>query len=243
VLYIQRMSERESRLRLEHREVPDFAAVCPECRRRLPHHTVSEAWVEVPLGEDWIAAYRIVPKGGQPAVAEVRLFPDEPKRSPGHWSKEPASVPVWGLPGTLLGKLRLTHALRKFGELVEDADNKTDGYFSAQVLKRFGLRKSDRHASARPGRGGRDDLFYAIWAAAYVERLLAGDRTPVRSLGEDPPIELEGAPSPLSRNTVRGILADARSRQLLTTAPPGKAGGELTTKASKILATLDPDIV
>jgi len=200
---------------------------------------VSEAWVEVPIEEHWIAAYRIVPKGDHPAVAEVRLFPDEPNRDAGHWSEQPSSVPSSGVPGALLGRLRLRDALDKFAELIDDADEKTDGYFNAQVLKRFGLDEGHRRASARPGRGGRDDLFYAIWAAAYVGLLQAGDRTPVRSLGEDPPVALEGASSPLSPNTVRGILAEARARELLSEAPRGRAGGELSTETTRLLSSLD----
>ena len=48
---------------------------------------VDEAWVEVPLGDEWVAAYALVLQQGYPVIAEVRIFPAEPKRpGAGQWS-------------------------------------------------------------------------------------------------------------------------------------------------------------
>ena len=36
-------------------------------------------WLEVPVDDDWMAAYRFVNQDGSPVVAELRLFPREPE--------------------------------------------------------------------------------------------------------------------------------------------------------------------
>lgn len=80
-------------------------------------------------------------------------------------------------------------------------------------------------AARRPGRAGRADSFYAEWAAQYVD-LLSTSSAPVRDLHRR---------HHLSESQVRGILHTARRRGLLTEAPAGRSGGELTAKAKRIL--------
>jgi hypothetical protein len=76
----------------------------------------------------------------------------------------------------------------------------------------------------RPGRIGRDDLWYAQLAAAYVANI--GSKTPVRDLAQRLHI---------SESQLRNLLYEARRRGLLTSAPRGKAGGSLTDKARELL--------
>lgn len=135
---------------------------------------------------------------------------------------------------------RLTQAAgpRLFPEIVDWLDRRSQNRFSAQVLKRFGLRRTERVVARRPGRKGRGDLHYATWAAAYIERLDAGSRTPIKDLAAKPPIRVQGYVSTerqVSPETVRDILSEARSRGLLTRPPAGRAGGALTDKALRIL--------
>lgn len=78
--------------------------------------------------------------------------------------------------------------------------------------------------SRRPGRRGREDYYYAVWAARYVAALAAP--TPVKALSEA---------HHLSASQIRNILYACRDRGLLTDSPPGKAGGELTPKARQLL--------
>jgi hypothetical protein len=77
----------------------------------------------------------------------------------------------------------------------------------------------------RPGRVGRPDVFYASLAAQYVE-LLKASATPTKALAE-----LHS----YSESSMRDYLHQARERGLLTKAPPGRSGGELTDKAKEIL--------
>src|SRR5437868_4136494 len=49
---------------------------------------IDNLWYEVPLTEEWMAAYRLVTSGGKAVVAELRIFPAEalPGRPRGEWS-------------------------------------------------------------------------------------------------------------------------------------------------------------
>lgn len=90
----------------------------------------------------------------------------------------------------------------------------------------------------RPGRRGRTDSYYLVWAVAYVERLAAGSRRPVKDLTERPPKVIRGYVSDgeaTSEATVRDIIHQARVRGLLTGSPAGRPGGELTPKATQML--------
>lgn len=77
----------------------------------------------------------------------------------------------------------------------------------------------------RPGRRGRPDVFYAQWAARYVRELVRGGDV----------IERLARRHHFSTGTVRHFLQVARERDLLTKAPPGRAGGQLTEKAISLL--------
>jgi hypothetical protein len=79
----------------------------------------------------------------------------------------------------------------------------------------------------QPGRRGRPDSFYAQVAAAYVSILEdEPSAAPVKVLAER-----EG----YSRSMVNNWLRQARNRELLTEARPGKAGGSLTDKGRAAL--------
>jgi hypothetical protein len=83
----------------------------------------------------------------------------------------------------------------------------------------------------RPGRRGRDDLYYAAAALGYVRALEAGHGQPVRWMVEQSTAEGEH----VTADEVRARLRRARERGLLTSAPAGRAGGELTDKAVGLL--------
>jgi hypothetical protein len=78
----------------------------------------------------------------------------------------------------------------------------------------------------RPGRRGRPDVFYARLAAEYVD-LLSASSTPTKDLAER---------HNYSATSVRDFLNQARTRGLLTRSQQGRAGGELTEAALKLLS-------
>jgi hypothetical protein len=84
----------------------------------------------------------------------------------------------------------------------------------------------DDHMPRHPGRAGRDDHFYAVWAARYAERAAYTPR-PIAELAEQhdqPPARL------------REYIAEARRRGLLTETTPGRSGGQITEKTRALLA-------
>lgn len=83
----------------------------------------------------------------------------------------------------------------------------------------------DLSVTTRVGRRGRDDLYYARWAVAYVEALARSAR----------PIEDLAARHNLSASQIRNLTHACRRRGMLTASPPGRAGGELTPRAIALL--------
>jgi hypothetical protein len=114
-----------------------------------------------------------------------------------------------------------------------------------QVLRRFGIASSQGVVRRRPGRGGRPNAYYALWAEAYVRLVAAGSRRPIVELAADPVVPLEGRLSSAddaSVASVRDIIATARDRGLLTDAPPGRPGGSLTPKARRLLRQISEGV-
>src|SRR3954454_17338404 len=55
----------------------------------LANVVVDNVWLEAPLGDGWVVAYRVgAGPDGAPVVGEVRVFPDEAGHRPGQWSAE-----------------------------------------------------------------------------------------------------------------------------------------------------------
>lgn len=79
---------------------------------------------------------------------------------------------------------------------------------------------------AKPGRRGRTDLFYAAAALDYVRARQVEPAAPVRRMAD------EGAGTV---DEIRARLRRARERGLLTAAPAGRPGGDLTDKAVDLL--------
>jgi hypothetical protein len=80
-------------------------------------------------------------------------------------------------------------------------------------------------AAGRPGRRGRDDLFYAVMSATYVLLRVFGERKPVAALASR---------TELGIDTIRTQIKEARKRGMLT-GQAGKTGGELTMEALNLL--------
>jgi hypothetical protein len=80
--------------------------------------------------------------------------------------------------------------------------------------------------SPRPGRRGREDRDYALWAKRYVEANEESSH-PIKKMTADHPGH--------SAEMLRAILNKARKRGLLTESPKGRAGGWLTKKAEALL--------
>jgi hypothetical protein len=178
-----------------------------------------EVWLEWEVGS-WVVAGRVLGQGGRPAIAEVRLFPNEPLRLwPGRWSERPEDVPAGGIT-TETWRFVQIGALRAGIQATP-----SDAAATAGVDEKL-INELKTELAEHPGVTGRPDAFYAKLASAYVSELEAGNPQPVSVLAP----RLGKSPAVL-----RNMLRDARQRSLLTAAKGRKAGGRLTAKAQRLL--------
>jgi hypothetical protein len=190
-----------------------------------------EAWAEVEIDRDWVAAYRLIPQGGEVVLAELRLLPNEPGRKAGHWSADTLGARAPAPPGGLTADILRAVPIGEHRRLIENSL----GEWKATLGKEFFMRRDlgelveviAQDVAQRPGHEGRGDPFYARVAALYVARIEEGNRRPIPQIAR----ELGRTPA-----YVRNVLHDARQRGLLTKTQPGKAGGNLTAKARRLLA-------
>jgi hypothetical protein len=128
-------------------------------------------------------------------------------------------VPAGGLTARQLRRATLGYPTR-----LASSDGLVGRIISA-VAPEAALTADDDQAHPRPGRAGRDDHFYAVWAARYSERAAYTPR-PIAELAE-------AHDRPPTR--IREYIAEARRRGLLTATRPGRSGGQLTDKARALL--------
>ena len=81
-------------------------------------------------------------------------------------------------------------------------------------------------ATRRTGRRGRRDIEHALLAQRYVELVDEGDRKPNQTLAD----EYQTSAKQISKR-----INQCRDKGFLTSAPAGKAGGELTPKTMNVL--------
>lgn len=199
----------------------------------------AEVWVEEPLPDGWIAAFRILPApDGSPMIGEARVFPGHPRRGAGRWAPETdlagdprQYIPRGGLTSRLLRKVKVpgavlfTHRLmREYAEgwahLGVDAQR--------ELFEPYGLESEPRPRSG-PGRPPLSDLEMARAVGAYVDALERGSRTPVPDVAAELGVSVD---------TARAHLGKARKRKppFLTPPPPGRAGGRMTPECEAVLA-------
>jgi hypothetical protein len=204
-------------------------------------------WVAERLENGWAALYRFEAQDGYPALGELRVVvaPD-PVLGPQAWQRlvrdgSSESVPAGGLTSRGLRHLHLGKAqeqarwfVDQFGpglKWTRNADAPRGAGLAGGTYDDLGYQPEAVSEPRRPGRRGRDDFYYAEFAELYVDALASGSSRPVADVADK-----------LSRNGqtytaayVRDVIHQARRRELLTTAPPGRPGGHLTEKARGVL--------
>jgi hypothetical protein len=98
------------------------------------------------------------------------------------------------------------------------------------VSDTFGMHGVDAEELLRPGRRGRGDQFYAVWAQLYVQECEVSPRSPYPGLAEQHPTFTAG--------TIQSFVSQARARGLLVGTVPGRSGGRLSKKAERLLAVM-----
>jgi hypothetical protein len=191
-----------------------------------------DTWIEVQLGHDWIAAYRLVADHGRAVVGEVRLFPAETwwKRPLGGWSGEllgvRACVPQGGITTRLLRGVRVRAYLRSMSEWLARfrAKHPEHARFFGWGDDPERVRLPQRHGR---GRKGRPHRFYAQLAAEYVRAVNGGSHRPIADVARR---------RRLPSGRVRDMIRRARQLELLPEGVQGRAEGQLTAAAEALLA-------
>jgi hypothetical protein len=132
--------------------------------------------------------------------------------------------------GITTGTLRKIPLAQTIDFVNRAMDVSAQAYASGRTVERaIEMIKSMVEANPRPGSRGRPDLFYALVATTYVHRLLTAE-SPVNWLAKE---------TDTDRRTAENWLRLARKHGMLTDPIPGVAGGELTDKATTLLAAFN----
>ena len=180
-----------------------------------PHEAIVVAgnpeWIDVEhVQNGWLVWARFRMEGGAPSIEALRLS-----------AVDDAPPPPGGVTTNVLRAVRT-------GPLF-DALGKDDGSGSRFTMVLNGVDPDQNFLNVRrPGRRGRDDLPYAVWAARYVTKVQTNPRAPYPELAAEHP--------GFSERTIRECVSKARNRDLLTRVGQGRTGGELTAKAKALLA-------
>jgi hypothetical protein len=212
-------------------------------------------WVETPIPgrEGWMAAGLFFAHHDQIVLVELRVFPNVGRYPPlpRDWRKDAQTIRV-GKQEWALGPPQIVRGKGEWSQKAKDLDGAPPGGIPVRLLQDIPLRQmieevhrrassTDRAGIAlprgwanavrgelpRPGRKGRDDHFYAVWARRYEQRVDNGSKTPLADLARE-----YGVPYA----TIRGYIDEARNRRgLLWPTTRGKAFAALTPKATKLL--------
>jgi hypothetical protein len=195
--------------------------------------TVPEAWIEIAVSNEWMAAYRLLPgPHGEPVVSELRIFPLEAVtgRPPGRWTGTAlgldARFPPGGISAEVVRQVRVAEHWRIGPEFARWMSSISRG-LAMQPVQSFQRTSDSTRLGKKRGRPPiRSDQFFAVLAKEYAERIAKGSRTPTADIARRRRF-------PQSR--VRDLLNEARRRGLLSTPGQGKFGGTLSPRALALL--------
>ena len=144
---------------------------------------VTDDWLEIPIGDGWIAAYRLAhagsPRAPRTRILEVRVFPDERERvASGEWSAAVLGNRAKALRQFSFERLRRGVTEKSFDAALQATRANAEKH---GALEAFG-HPGRGHRSDREGRGagrpGRQRSFYALVAVRY-HRIEHHSRRPV----------------------------------------------------------------
>jgi hypothetical protein len=209
-------------------------------RARVDVAKVSDLWMELPIGNEWTVAYRLViQKDGELVVGELRVFPSEPtfsSRSPGTWSGDfkgiAAVVPRHGLRGGIMKAIKPSVVTQQLDAVLASARTQHPGMESLWPKWKgapLGVRnRMTPHRKAGVGRKPHSELFLATIAQQYVEALTSGLSNPVGRVAQIHDNKVA---------TVRGWIYQSRERGFLVGArEQGRARGALSERAQSVLS-------
>lgn len=175
---------------------------------------------------EWTALYRIVERAdGELVIAELNVR---------HKGRE---VPIGGLPARLLRNLPTSSVITEAREVLRRHQEQRPEAMRRELLN-WGLIRTAQEGAEPVGRGGHSDEFLAEIAALYVGVCRQGSLRPSQDIAK---LLASEALIDRSPDTVSAYIRSARKRGLLTPAPPGRSGGELTARARDLLRLNEDD--
>jgi len=154
---------------------------------------------------------------GLPTITELHLDTNWVGLHP----EQSESIPRGGVTTTLLRRISTTALFDALGR-----DNT-----SAWTLAHHGRHADEDFLSVpRPGRRGRGDAVYALWAQRYLAKC---EKT------RHPYPELAAEHEGYNERAIRDLVQSARRRGLLKGGSQGRAGGTLTPKAKSLLDRME----
>lgn len=191
---------------------------------------VPEMWLEAPIDDDWVIAYRLVAQQGRLVIGELRIIPAEPARpdqEPGTWSGEFLGlqagdvVPRGGITSALRNRIRVGLHVDQLAQMVAKLRRAygegADAWFQRVSGAAPPLERHRRASSA-------DDSKILRVAQAYAAVVQSRD-----------PIQRVARRLRLDATTVRRRVHQARGRGYLTSTNQGVRAGELTETARAAL--------
>lgn len=168
-----------------------------------PEEGLAAVNVPVPGSDGWIATW-IFSVVGPPKPVRMTV-----RHRRGDNPPEPLSIEI-------LRRVRIDDARQQL----------IDRLPSPQFEALFGVAFNPLLVRSRPGRRGRDDLFYATLAAEYDALCRGGSRTPTKDLA---------ARHHLSTSQIGNLVHAARRKGFLSSGEKGQPGGVLTGKAERVI--------
>ena len=172
-----------------------------------------QAWLELRDGAPRITELRLRPAGGSTIAAAHGVLGPRPD----YTHEMGRKIPKGGITSEVLRGLSLS--------ALHDSLGTDNG--SAEMLALHGLDPdTDFLASRRPGRRGRSDYFYAVWAELYVDKCKATRHPHAELVREYPDVD--------ERASQHRIRVAGKGEALVGRAS-GRAGGQLSAKAKRLL--------
>lgn len=203
-------------------------------RFRLSTDSTGALWFAVALEGGWTACYRLRARDGRPFVTELRVVPTPPDEvvnlrkdgEPQGHHEPPGDGLTAGIlkDEVVIGR----HVYELLPEALRMASRKGQlgGEMFGEMVGALGFDADAKPIRGRRGPKGWPDEDYVSLAVDYIARCKSGSRSPVADLAEGRGTSVEA---------MRQALYRARKRGLLTKQKKGRAGGQLTTTAKKLL--------
>lgn len=177
---------------------------------------------------DWEVTFVVlVTSGGTAGLADLRIHPSGFNEEDEYPST--AEVPSGGISARLIRSIRPGKLLAKAQQIASaEAPKSAKRVAPSPDVVINAIARIGNAERRRPGRKGNGVEHYLDWAVLYNDKVQAGSRKPIVDLARQ---------TNWSVTTVRDTIANARSKYgLLTSSGQGRAGGELTPVARRLLA-------